>query len=84
MVGYFRYCSEMIKKILFELYFKLPKATQNTVLPNKNSLPFPLKVLNGMKLIKNDQGITHTHLEAFRTFRSLLFLKQITSRELLL
>ena len=84
MVGYFRYCSGMIKKILFELYFKLPKATQNTVLPNKNSLPFPLKVLSGMKLIVNDQGITHTHLESFRTFRSLLFLKQITSRELLL
>ena len=71
MVGYFRYCSEMIKKILFELYFKVPKATQEYCASKKNSLPViclksrgSLKGLNGMKLIINDQVITQTHLES--------------------
>ena len=45
----------------------------------------PMKVMDDSKLILNDQDLDlfRITVESFRTFRCLLFLKQITGRELL-
>ena len=47
----------------------------------------PLKILNGINLILDDQGINHLDsytisLESIRSFRGLLFCKPVTGQEL--
>ena len=49
----------------------------------------PLKILNGINLILDDQGINHLDsytisLESIRSFRGLLFCKPVTGQEFFL
>ena len=59
---------------------------QNTMLSKKSFRSViglwntgPLKVVNDIKLILNDQGVTHLHLEFIKTFRGY---KSVNGQEL--
>ena len=82
------------KSPLFRLLYPVHDASKNKVIRNVGNRSFPtrvggpLSVLNGTKLILDDQG-NHLDsfiisLESFRSFRGPLFRKPVTGQELFL